>query len=140
MQADSLPSEPPGKHICQCHFVNLSHLLLSPLCPQVHSLHLHLYSCPANRFLDESHSFILLLIASLCLGPGDTRWCPSHQELPALIGKNLSLRLSRKHLNINKIGTLTQEMEGDGRAEKPTGHSEGAQRGVTASGSHHPQT
>ena len=81
----------------------------------------HLYSCPANRFLDESHSFILLSIASLCPGPGDIRWCPFHQELPALVGENLSLRLSRKHLNINKIGTLIQEMEGDGRAEKPTG-------------------
>lgn len=115
-------------------------LILSPLWPQVHSPHLCLYSCPAKRFVDEIHSFILLLVASLCPGPGDTRWCPSHQELGALVGEYLSLCLSRKHLNINKIGTLIQEIKGDGRAEKPTGHSEGAQRGETAGGCHHPQT
>ena len=90
LQADSLPSEPPGKHTCQCYSINMSHLL-SPLWPQVHSPHLYLYSCPAKRFI---HSFILLLVASLCPGPGDTRLCPSHQELAALVGEYLSLHLS----------------------------------------------
>ena len=37
--------------ICQCYFLNLSHLLLPTLCPQVLSLHLHLYSCPENRLM-----------------------------------------------------------------------------------------
>ena len=34
----------PGPH-------DSSHPLLSPLCPQVHFLHLCLYSCPANMFI-----------------------------------------------------------------------------------------
>ena len=36
----------------QCYSLNLSHSLLpqSP-CPQVCSLHLSLYSCPANKFI-----------------------------------------------------------------------------------------
>ena len=37
--------------ICQCHFLNLSHPLLPPLCPQVHSLCLHLHFFPVNRFI-----------------------------------------------------------------------------------------
>ena len=32
----------------QCYILNLSHPLLPPLCPQVCSLCLHLYSCPAS--------------------------------------------------------------------------------------------
>ena len=31
--------------------LNLSHPLLRLRCPQIHSLHLYLYSCPANRFI-----------------------------------------------------------------------------------------
>ena len=38
-------------YFCQCYSLNLSHPLLLPLCPQVHSLFLHLYSCPENRFI-----------------------------------------------------------------------------------------
>ena len=34
----------------QCYFLNLSYPLLPLLCPQVCSLCLSLYSCPANRF------------------------------------------------------------------------------------------
>ena len=35
LQADSLPSEPPRKPICQCNFLNSSHPHLLPLCTQV---------------------------------------------------------------------------------------------------------
>ena len=35
----------------QCYSLNLSRPLLSLLCPQVYFLGLHLYSCPANRFI-----------------------------------------------------------------------------------------
>ena len=38
-------------YVCQCYSPNASHPLLPPLCPQVCSLRLHLYSCPANRFI-----------------------------------------------------------------------------------------
>ena len=38
-------------YICQCYFLSSSHLLLPPLCPHAHSLHLHLYSCPADTFI-----------------------------------------------------------------------------------------
>ena len=34
--------------MCQCHFLNSSHPLLPLLCPQAKSLHLYLYSFPAN--------------------------------------------------------------------------------------------
>ena len=37
-------------YICQCCSLNLSHPFLPPLCPQVCSLLLHLFSCPENRF------------------------------------------------------------------------------------------
>ena len=37
-------------YICQCYSLTLSHPLLL-LCLQVHFLHLHLYLCPANRFI-----------------------------------------------------------------------------------------
>ena len=39
-------------YICQCYSCNSSHHLLPPLCPQAHSLHLHLYSCPWAPSLD----------------------------------------------------------------------------------------
>ena len=38
-------------YICRCYSLSSSHPLLSPLCPQVHSLWFHLYSCPTNRFI-----------------------------------------------------------------------------------------
>ena len=37
-------------YICQHYSLNSSHPLLPLLCPQVHTIHLHLYSCPENRF------------------------------------------------------------------------------------------
>ena len=38
-------------YIRQCSSLNPSRPLLPPLCPQVHPLHLHLYSSPAKRFI-----------------------------------------------------------------------------------------
>ena len=39
-------------YVLECYSFHLPHPLLSPLCPQVSSLCLCLYSCPANRFID----------------------------------------------------------------------------------------
>ena len=36
--------------------LNSSHLLLPALCPQDHPLHLHVYSCPANRITRNGFS------------------------------------------------------------------------------------
>ena len=41
-------------YVCQCYSLNSFHPLLPPLCPQVCSLCLHLYSCPENRFISTS--------------------------------------------------------------------------------------
>ena len=60
------------------YFLNLPQPFLPPLCPQVHSLHLRLYSCPTNKlictiFLDSIHiinmqySFFHFWFASLCI-------------------------------------------------------------------------
>ena len=61
-QVDSL-SHTAGSHqlsilcmvvcICQCCALNSSHLVLTPLCPEVSSLQTqrHLYSCSANTFI-----------------------------------------------------------------------------------------
>ena len=38
-------------YIFQCHSLNSSHPLLPQVCLQVHSLHLHLFSCPEDRFI-----------------------------------------------------------------------------------------
>ena len=38
-------------YIFQCYSFNLPNPLLPMLCPQVLSLRLHLYSCPANKFI-----------------------------------------------------------------------------------------
>ena len=38
--------------ICQCCAPNPSNPLLAPLCPHACFLHLCLYSCPANRFIN----------------------------------------------------------------------------------------
>ena len=37
----------------QCYSLKSSHSLLALLCPQACSLHLHLYSCPPNRFISS---------------------------------------------------------------------------------------
>ena len=39
---------------CQCCFLNRPHLLFPLLCPQVCSVHLHFYSCPANTFISTT--------------------------------------------------------------------------------------
>ena len=39
-------------YMFQCYSLSLSHPLLLPLCLQVCSLCQHLYSCPANRFIN----------------------------------------------------------------------------------------
>ena len=51
----------------QCYFLNSSHCLLPLWCPQVSSLHWHLYFCPANRFistifLDSIYMFLIFEI------------------------------------------------------------------------------
>ena len=43
-------------YICQCYSLTLTQLPLPPLCPQVHSLHLHLYSCPVTRFISTVYN------------------------------------------------------------------------------------
>ena len=72
-QTDALPSEPPGKPVlhmvvskCQCYSLNLYHPLLPPVCSQVHSLCLHLQSCPANRFI-----MTILLLSNRTFLPND---------------------------------------------------------------------
>ena len=47
---------------------HLSHLLLPPLCPQVCSLHLHLCSCPTNRFICNSYLYAILHLKLLNVG------------------------------------------------------------------------
>ena len=56
--ATGKPEQLPTGHLFHtwwCTYVsetlNSSHPLLPLLCPQVHALHLHLYSCPSNRFI-----------------------------------------------------------------------------------------
>ena len=39
-------------YICQCYSFLLLHTLLSLPCPHIPSLYLHLYSCPANSFIN----------------------------------------------------------------------------------------
>jgi len=46
-----LPISHTAAYIRQCSSLGSSHPLLPPLCPQIHSLCLHLYSCPTNRFI-----------------------------------------------------------------------------------------
>ena len=44
-------------YICWCYSLNSSHPFLSPLCPQVHSLCFHLYSCPTSGSFQISQFF-----------------------------------------------------------------------------------
>ena len=48
--------------VFQCYSLNFFHPPLLPLCPQVHSLCLHLYSCPANRFIGTVLYFLYQFI------------------------------------------------------------------------------
>ena len=61
-------------YMFQCYSPNCSHVSLPCLCPQVHSLCLHLYSCPENRFIStiflDCHIYICINIwylFSFCL-------------------------------------------------------------------------
>ena len=45
-------------YICQCYSLTSSQLPLPPLCPQVCSLCLRLYSCPATRFISTVFFYI----------------------------------------------------------------------------------
>ena len=47
--------------LCQYHSLNLLYPLLPTMCPQICSIHLHLYSCPANRFIST------ILPESICV-------------------------------------------------------------------------
>ena len=51
-------------YICQYYPLNWSHLLFPTLllCPQVCSLCLHLYSCPANRFIGTISIFFFFML------------------------------------------------------------------------------
>ena len=40
------------KYIYHCYSLNSTHSLLPSLCPQVLSLYLYLFSCPANRLIN----------------------------------------------------------------------------------------
>ena len=74
---DPIDGSPPGSPIpgilqartwewvFQCCSLNLFHPLLYPLCPQIHSLCLHLYSCPANRFISTISYFLYQFIIKL---------------------------------------------------------------------------
>ena len=58
-------------YIFQCCCLHVAQLLLPPLCPQVFSLHLCLYSCPTNRFISTTfiitNKHILLIFAFVFL-------------------------------------------------------------------------
>ena len=76
------PWDSPGKStgggaiafsVCQCYSLRLSYPLLPPLCPQVPSLYLHLYYCPANikKFistiiLDSLSIYMLIWFLFVC--------------------------------------------------------------------------
>ena len=74
-------------YICQCHALDLYHLLLPLLCLQVQSLSLCLYSCPANRlintiFLDSIYN-VFSSVTQSCLTLCDPKDC-SMPGLPVL--------------------------------------------------------
>ena len=62
-------------YMYQCYSLNVSHLLLLPLCPEVHSLYLHLYSCPTNRLICSIFwtSQVALAVKNLPANAGDIR-------------------------------------------------------------------
>ena len=62
-------------YICQCYSLSVSHPLLPPMCPQVCSLYLHLYSCPTNRFICSIFrtSQVVLVVKNLYANAGDIR-------------------------------------------------------------------
>ena len=69
-------------NVRQRYPLNSSHPFLPPLGPQVHSLHLRLYSCPADRFvstifLDSLYMCCWLLLSHVQLFT--TPWTAAHQ-------------------------------------------------------------
>ena len=58
--------------IYQCYSLSLPHPLLPQLCPQVHSLQLHLYSCPANRFISTIFLDSIYMHCAQSLSHGQT--------------------------------------------------------------------
>ena len=52
-------------YLFQCFSFNPLHPLHPPLCPQVHSLCLHLYSCPANTFISNIFLYSIVPVQSL---------------------------------------------------------------------------
>ena len=74
----------------------LSHLLRPPLCPQVHSLHLCLYSCPANRFistifLDSIYMCSVQLLS--CVRLFATPWTTARQGSLSITNSRSSLKV-----------------------------------------------
>ena len=68
-------------YICRCYSLSSSPLLLPTLGPQVCSLHLHLYSCPANQFirtifLDSiyMHSYMIFVFPFFSWGNKNHFW------------------------------------------------------------------
>ena len=68
-------------YICRCYSLNSSHPLLPTLGPQVCSLHLHLYSCPANQsistiFLDSIYmqSYMIFVFPFFSWGNKNHSW------------------------------------------------------------------
>ena len=56
-----------------------------PLFPHVHSVLLHLYSCPENRFISVVRPFLTSIILPLCPPLSPSFYCPS-QTLWLLFG------------------------------------------------------
>ena len=78
-------------YICQCHTLNLSHLLRPLLCLQVQSLCLCLYSCTENRLINtiflDSICNVFSSVTQSCLTLCDpmnhrTPGLPVHHQLP----------------------------------------------------------
>ena len=75
-------------YVFQRYSLSSPHPLRPPLCPQAHSLSLHLYSCPAKRFIStifldsivpvQSLSGVQLCNTMDCSTPG----LPVHHQLP----------------------------------------------------------
>ena len=82
-------------YMFQCYSLNSSHPLLPPLYSQVCSLSLHLYSCPANRFISTiflDSIYICVLIHSICFSLSKLL----HSVQRALVSST-SLKLTQIH-------------------------------------------
>ena len=96
-------------YICQCYFVASSQPPLPLLCPQVRSLRLHLYSCPATRFISTifldsvyRHKQHKSIILQFCRSQveygshwGDTKVSTGLHSFLAALGENTSPCLFR---------------------------------------------